>query len=155
MKVAKTKTKDTPTLRSKLVDFFDAASFLDNDMFDLGWPRMDTIWRSRVPAANITEDGNESNIELAIPGMSKKDFHINVENGNLVISAEKEEEKKEEKKNYRRREYNYNSFRRSFSLPETVNADAVKAQYKDGILELTVPKKAEAKKRPKKEIAIN
>lgn len=155
MKLTKSKTKETPTLRSRLADLFDADAFFDHDVLDAGWPRLDSIWKSRVPAANITENDNQFDIELAAPGMNKKDFKVNVQNGNLVISAEKEEEKEEKEKDYCRKEYNYSSFRRSFSLPESVNADAVKAEYKDGILKLTVPKKEEAKKQPKKEIAIS
>jgi len=155
MKVTKSKPKETPTLRSRLADFFDADSFFDSDFFEGGWPRLDTVWKSRIPAANITENDDAFEVELAVPGMDKKDFQVNVENGNLVISAEKEEEKEEKKKDYCRKEYNYDSFRRSFSLPETVNVDEVKAEYKDGILNLIVPKKEEAKKQPKKKIDIN
>ena len=155
MKLAKSKTKETPTLKSRLADFFDADSFVDDEFFESGWPRLDSVWKTRIPAANITENENEFDIQLAVPGLNKEDFKVKVHNGHLVISAEKEVEKEEKEKEYCRKEYNYNNFRRSFSLPEMVDPDAVKAEYKDGILKLTVPKKEESKKQAKKKIAIS
>lgn len=125
------------------------SSFFDDDWFD-----SDSQWLSRVPATNIKEEQDAFSIEMAVPGMSKKDFHINVENGMLTVSSEKEDESKEDKKHYRRREYNYRSFSRSFSLPETVKAEDIRAKYEDGLLKLSIPKKDEVKKAPKKEINI-
>lgn len=127
---------------------------LFSSFFDDDWFNADSQWLSRVPATNIKEQDGTYTIEMAVPGMSKKDFHIDIENGMLTVSSEKEEETKEDKKHYRRREYNYRSFSRSFSLPESVKADDIKAKYEDGVLKLSIPKKEEVKKAPKKQISI-
>ncbi|MEO9964223.1 MAG: Hsp20/alpha crystallin family protein [Reichenbachiella sp.] len=111
-------------------------------------------WRANVPAANVLETDNEFKIELAAPGMEKKDFHVNIENGALCISSEKEMELNDEQEDYTRKEFSFSSFSRSFLLPDSVNDDKVKATYKDGVLSITLPKKEEAKKLPKKEIKI-
>src|SRR5690606_30001297 len=80
-------------------------------------------------------------IELAAPGMKKEDFNITVENGVLTISSEKEEKKEETEKNYTRKEFSYSSFTRSFTLPENVSEDEIKAHYENGILKLVVAKR--------------
>ena len=108
---------------------------------------------SEVPAVNIKEDDKVFSLELAAPGMSKKDFRINVEDSNLIISCEKEEETKEEKENYTRREYSYNNFRRTFAIPANVLADKIEAKYDNGVLKLVIPKIEETKK-PATEIRI-
>ena len=100
---------------------------------------------ARVPAVNIAETENEFHIELAVPGLKKEDFKINLEKNVLSISAEKKEENIEEGKKYSKKEYSYNSFVRSFTLPETVDHAKIDAQYTDGILKLSVAKKEEAK----------
>ena len=112
-------------------------------------------WTSKIPAANIQEKDAEYVIELAAPGMEKKDFHVDVENGNLCISSEKKSETKEEDNGYTRKEFGYSSFSRSFALPDNVNEDKIKASYKDGILSLALPKKEGAESIPKKEIKIS
>jgi HSP20 family protein len=94
-------------------------------------------------------------LELAAPGMDKKDFKVNVENGTLTISAEKKEESKEEKKNYTRREYSYSSFSRSFRLPENCTAEKIDAKYDNGILRVTLPKKQMTLSQPAKEIKVS
>jgi len=106
-----------------------------------------------VPATNIIENENAFLIELSAPGFNKTDIKVEVENDTLVISAEHKEEKKEavpagrqEKSNYTRKEFNYGSFKRSFTLPETINTEGLEAKYEDGILKLTLPKKAEVAK---------
>ena len=141
--------KRKANLPSLFSSFFDTEPFFNNDWIG------QRLLSTEVPAANISESNGEFNIEVAAPGMSKDDFQITCENGMLTISAEKEEEKKKEEKNYTRREYNYNSFSRSFSLPETVKTDDVKAKYENGVLKLSVPKKEEAKKQVKKQIKIS
>ena len=100
-----------------------------------------------VPAVNITENVNDYNISVAAPGLKKNDFHINVDGNMLTISAEKEETKEEkEEENYTRKEYNYSSFSRSFTLPQEVNREKIEASYEDGVLKLVLPKKEEVKK---------
>lgn len=112
--------------------------------------------RSNVPAVNIQENEHEFQIDVAAPGMKKEDFKLNLDNNVLTISSEKEHknEEKDEKGNYTRREFSYQSFARSFSLPEMVNADQIKANYNDGILRISLPKKEEAKKRAPRSIDI-
>ena len=114
----------------------------------------DRFWFSKVPPVNIIEKDNEYWIEMAVPGMTKNDFHVTCENGLLTITAEKEERKEEKDKDYTRREYNYNTFSRTFTLPDYVKSEQVKAQYENGMLRMTLPFKAEAKA-TRKEIKIS
>ncbi len=100
---------------------------------------------SRVPAVNIAETDGDFQIELAVPGLKKEDFKINVDKNILSISAEKKSESTPEGKKYSKREYSYTSFVRSFTLPETIDHSKIDAAYTDGILKLTVAKKEEAK----------
>ena len=122
-----------------------------NDLMDFnGWGRTMTI-----PAVNITDNRDEYNISLAVPGLTKDDFNIDVEGNVLTISNEKEESKEEKDAKFTRREYSYSSFSRSFTLPDDVNREKIDAIYKDGILKLSLPKKEEAKKVPAaKHIAV-
>jgi len=100
---------------------------------------------ARVPAVNIAETDNAFNIELAIPGLKKEDFKINLDKNILSVSAEKKAENNAETKKYSKREYSYNSFVRSFTLPDSVDHSKIEADYTDGILTLTVGKREEAK----------
>jgi HSP20 family protein len=109
---------------------------------------------SRIPSVNITEGDKNFKIELAAPGFDKKDFKVETDNGMLTISSEKEKEDKEETDNYRRREFSYSSFRRSFQLPENSIQDKIEAKYENGVLKLTLPKKEISISKPKKEIKI-
>ena len=97
------------------------------------------------PSVNVLETEQAFRLEIAAPGLDKKDFNIQVEKDQLTISAEKEkrEESKDEQLNYTRREFNYTSFSRSFRLPETVDPEAVKAGYENGVLIIDLPKKPE------------
>lgn len=108
------------------------------------------------PAVNIKEGKDSFKIEVAAPGLSKKDFKIDIDNDLLTISSEKKEENQEKDgEKYMRREFSYCSFRRSFSLPETVDSDKIKASHKDGVLEITIPKREEAKVKPPRSIDIS
>lgn len=100
---------------------------------------------ARVPAVNIAENDNEFHIELAVPGLKKEDFKINLDKNILTVSAEKKTEANAESKKYSKREYSYNSFVRSFTLPDSVDHSKIEADYADGILKLTVAKREEAK----------
>lgn len=131
-------------------DLLDTDSFFAPALFDNAWD-----FSVKMPSANITENGKDYKIELAAPGLEKKDFKIELENKVLTISSEKEEEKKEENKNFKRREFSYSSFSRSFQLPEDVLADKIDAKYENGLLKLTVPKKEVAVSNPKKEIKVS
>ena len=100
---------------------------------------------TRVPAVNIAETENEFQIELAAPGLKKEDFKISVDKNVLSVSADKKTENVEEGKKFSKREYSYNSFTRSFTLPDVADHSKIEAEYTDGILKLNVAKKEEAK----------
>jgi len=148
MKTLQKNQEKTPVLRSSLWDMFDFDRFLDRDL--LGHQ-----WFNKVPAANIVDKKDNFSINLAVPGMEKKDFHVKIDNGLLTITAEKEEKVEEKDAEFTRREYNYNSFSRSFMLPDSVKPDKIKAKYENGVLNITLPKKEEVKKSSKTEIEIN
>jgi len=107
------------------------------------------------PAANILENPDAFELNLAAPGMKKDDFKIQLENNILTISAEIKDETEEEGKNYTRKEFHYGSFSRSFTLPKTIDFDKIKADYETGILKVILPKKDEARLDIKKEIKIS
>lgn len=111
--------------------------FLDTDrFFDADWLRQQS-----VPAANVMETDKGFEIELAVPGLSKKDFNITVQNHILSISSEKQEEKESKEEGYTRKEFGYSSFTRSFTLPENVSEENIHANYQDGILKIALAKK--------------
>src|ERR1700712_749244 len=118
-----------------------------NDVFDsiLNDSFLNDKLSSRTPAVNIAENENEFQIELAAPGLKKEDFKINLDKNILTVSADKKTETVEEGKKFSKREYSYNSFTRSFTLPEIADHTKIEAEYTDGILKLNVAKKEEAK----------
>ncbi len=122
-----------------------------NETLERLWSDESINW---MPAVNIKERAGDFIIDLAVPGMNKQDFHVEVDNGTLTVSGERHEEKNEENEQLSRREFHYGSFRRTFSLPDSANPDDVKATYKDGILSLVIQKKEESKLKPKKQITI-
>jgi HSP20 family protein len=107
-----------------------------------------------IPAVNVTEHKDEFRVELAVPGMKKDDFKIDVDGNMLTISSEKEESKEEKDKKFTRKEYNYSSFSRSFTLPDEINKEKIDAKYDNGILKIALPRKEEAKKLTAKHIAV-
>lgn len=135
-------------------DFFDM-----ENLFDEGWMKNmlpENFWNGKSvgPALNIKENDENFEIELAAPGFAKKDFNVTIEDGCLNISAEKESDEEHKEDNYTRREFSYNSFRRSLQLPDSIKDEDVKAKYNDGILSFTLSKKEEAKKIPPKKVKI-
>ena len=116
-----------------------------------------SLWQSAltVPAVNITENKDSYEISLAVPGMKKDDFMVEVNGNIMTISCEKEEKKEEKEQKYARKEYNYSSFSRSFALPEEVDLEKIDARYADGILKLALPRKAIAKTPAAKSITVN
>lgn len=100
---------------------------------------------SRVPAVNISETDQEYHIELAAPGLKKEDFKINLDRNMLSISVEKRAETTEENKKYNKKEYSYTSFVRSFSLPDSADNAQIEAEYNNGVLDIKVTKKEEAR----------
>lgn len=150
MTLARLNNNWTPSFPSLLDRFFEG------DLMD--WSNSNFAGtNSTLPAVNIREDDNEFHLEVAAPGMKKDDFKVNYDNGRLTISSEhKSEEEKKEGENVMRREFNYQSFQRSFSVAENaVDAEKIKASYKNGILYISMPKREEVKPKPAKEIRIS
>jgi len=108
-----------------------------------------------LPKVNIKEEADAFIVEMAVPGLKKSDFNLNLENNILSISAEIEENNEEKKEGYTRREFGYSSFKRTFSLPETVEDSKINAKYNEGILNIHLPKKEEAKQKPPRNIQIS
>ena len=108
-----------------------------------------------VPAVNISETENEYTLEMAVPGMKKSDLNINLDHNVLTISSEQEEKKEEKDKNFTRKEFSYQSFARSFTLPETVDQEKVSAKQTNGVLKVVLPKKEEAKVPSSKVIKVS
>jgi HSP20 family protein len=138
--------KKDRTFFPSIVDEFFGRDFLPNLFeFQTG---------INMPSVNIVEGKNDFRIEVAAPGLQKDDFKINLDNNVLTISSEKEEKQEEKDERYMRREFSYTSFRRSFSLPQTVEADKISANHNNGVLSISIPKKEEAKVKPAKQIEI-
>lgn len=128
--------------------------FFDNELFDWSNRNFSTT-NTTLPSVNLKESSDEFEVEVAAPGLDKKDFKIEVNHGALTISSEKrsENETKDGQK-FTRREFSYQSFSRSFTLPETVESDKISARYDNGILKVVIPKREEAKPRPPRMIEI-
>lgn len=127
---------------------------LIDDLINTDWNLKVPSFSSTVPAVNIKELDSQFEIELAVPGMKKDDFEIEVEDGVLSISSTQEEEQVNEKGKFTRREFSYSSFRRSFTLPDSVDPTKIDATYKQGVLLVLLPKHKEAQPQPKKLIKI-
>ncbi|SDF57258.1 HSP20 family protein [Dyadobacter soli] len=121
--------------------------FLFDDSFS-PWPDRNDLerflGRQSVPAANITENKQAFSIRVAAPGLTKDDFKIDLHDDFIVISSEKKSNSEEEENGYKRKEFSYNSFSRSFQLPDQIDKDKIEATYQDGILAISLPKKAVA-----------
>lgn len=132
--------------------FFD--DFLSRDLFDDLNVYQRASW---APSVNIKETEKEFSLEMAVPGFSKEDFEVNVENNILTISSSKKEEKEEkaEKENYVKKEFHYSTFKRSFTLNEkSIDTDNIEAKYENGILHVSIPKKIVQVEKKNKTIAI-
>lgn len=107
------------------------------------------------PAMNVKEIGKDIQVELAAPGLTKEDFKITLDDGLLTVSAEKEEKKEEEREGFLRKEFNYNSFSRTISLPDNVDENKeIQASYKDGVLKMMLHKKEGAETKKLKQIQV-
>ncbi len=109
---------------------------------------------STLPAVNIKETEEGFEVGVAAPGFDKSEFNIELDNNLLTVSSEKKEENEVEGERYTRKEFSYQSFKRSFTLPEDVDGDKISAKYDNGILNISIPKKEEAKPKPAKKIAV-
>ena len=130
--------------------------FFEGDMMD--WSNSNFAGsNSTLPAVNVRENGDEFLIDVAAPGMTRDHFKVNYDNGRLTISSEIKDEKVEKPdEKYTRREYSYTSFQRTFTIPENVvNGEKISANYTDGILHISLPKKEEVKPKPAREIKIH
>jgi len=135
--------------------------FLFDDFFNPGFSNWglenfsDT--HTTVPRVNVKENKDNFVVEVAAPGMNKKDFKIQLDGNLLTLSSEKTEQSEEDNKDekFSRREFSYQSFQRTFTLPkDVVDADKIQAKYENGLLHLEIPKKEEAKVKPPKQIQI-
>ena len=127
-------------------NFMNYNNILNDDFFE---------GDSLLPAMNVKEDDDILEIEFAAPGFSKDEFEITIENDILHVSGERSKEKEETDKDYSRKEFNYDSFRRSIKLPVNIDSESkVKATYKKGILKLNLLKVKEVKKEIEKVIEI-
>lgn len=125
--------------------------FLDGNL--AGW---NNNANTTVPSVNIKETKDGFEVAVAAPGFDKSDFKVELDHDVLTISSEKKTENEvKEGEQYTRREYSYESFKRSFSVPESADGNKINAQYTNGILQISIPKKEEAKPQPKKVIEIN
>jgi len=138
------KSKDFPVLPNVFNDFFrdwSTSNFSDTN--------------TTLPAVNIKENENEFLVDVAVPGMEKGDFKIDLDNDILTISSEKTLNNEDSDEKYTRKEYSYLSFKRSFTLPKgIVDSDNISATYKNGELKITIPKLEEAKPKPVKLIEV-
>lgn len=137
-----TLVKFNPTQRnngSLLPGFNDVFDSIFNDTF------FNDRMVTRVPAANISESEDHYHVELAAPGLKKEDFKISLERNVLNISVEQQKHNHNTQKNYSKREFSYNSFVRSFTLPESANEESIEASYTDGVLKIDIAKREEAK----------
>ena len=146
-------TKTSPHRKSNLPMWS-----LFDDIFDREWPSVfsqNFNTGMSLPMVNIKETAEDYFVEMAVPGLKKSDFNIVLDNQVLSISTETEEQKDLKEENYTRREFGYASFKRSFTLPETVDEGKIKAKYDEGILSINLPKKEEAKQKPARSIKIS
>ena len=147
MTLVKFKKPRVPWYDSMFTDLLGSDRLLTNDFL------LEDKW---MPAMNVKETEEHFEIEMAAPGFNKKDFEISIENGLLKISAENSEEIKEEEGDYTRKEFNYNSFLRSFTLPDNVNEEEmIDATYKRGILKLVLNKIHVDEVTPKRVIEVH
>ncbi|SDR66229.1 Hsp20/alpha crystallin family protein [Gramella sp. MAR_2010_147] len=130
-----------------------------DDMFRTDWlggtTNVNSIGTS-IPAVNIKETEDSFNVEVAAPGKAREDFNIELDNDVLTISSEekKENESTDKEGRFTRKEFSYSTFKRAFSLPDSVDSAKISASYHNGVLEIALPKKEEAKVQAKRLIEI-
>ncbi len=144
-----------PTTSRKPATITNSFDSMFNEFFNRDFPvsfQNGNIQKS--PAVNIAESDNAYRIEVAAPGLAKEDFEIKVENELLSISAKKEVKEETKDENYTRREFSYFEFKRNFHLPETIDTNSIKASYENGVLNVVLEKKPEARPLPPRVIEI-
>jgi HSP20 family protein len=126
------------------------SSLFDDDFFPVVSGR-----NTSMPAVNIKEDEKKFTLDLAVPGIDKKDLKIEINEDVITISSEHSDEKVDSRDDFKRREFSFTTFCRSFYLPENVSKDKIEANYKDGILSVVLPKDEEEKVKLAREIKIS
>jgi HSP20 family protein len=139
-----------PTIAKRSYRPFYMGSIFDDDFF----PVMPNN-TSSMPAVNIKEDEKRFMLDLAVPGIDKKELKIDINEDVLTISSETKNESEENKDGYKRKEFSYSSFCRSFQIPENVSKDKIEANYKDGVLSVTLPKNEEEKHKISRQVKIS
>jgi HSP20 family protein len=139
-----------PTIIRRSFRPFDMPDLFDKDFFPVLFNRTDSM-----PAVNLHEDEKNYTLELAVPGIEKKDLKIDINEDVLTISSEIKNEAEESRNGYKRKEFSYSSFSRSFYIPENVNRDMIEANYKDGILSVALPKQEMEKDKIARQIKIS
>ena len=139
-----------PTIAKRSFRPFYLGNIFDDDFFP-GLPSNS----GSMPAVNIREDEKRFLLDLAVPGIDRKDLKIDINEDILTIASETRNESEENKDGYKRKEFSYSSFCRSFQIPENVNKEKIDASYKDGILSVTLPKFEEEKSRISRQIKIS
>ena len=127
---------------------------LVNDFMGPDWFGGTENWNTSVPAVNIKNNEKDFELELAVPGFKRDDFTVEVDNDVLTISSEVKTENEETKDNYTRKEFSFSSFKRAFTLPETVDGSKIDAKYEDGVLRVVLPKREESLPKPKRLVSI-
>ena len=136
------------TLRRPMRNLFNFHNQMDqvfSDLFASHEGETDTESTSWMPTVDISETENGFEIRAELPGVSEEDVNVSVTDNRLTIKGEKRQEAETDEKNYRRVERRYGSFQRRFTLPKHIETDAIKAEFKDGVLTLEIPKAEAAK----------
>ncbi len=126
-----------------------------DDFFNANWNFEVPNYSHSLPAVNIKEADKEFTLQIASPGLTKEDFEVSFEDNVLSIEVVKKNDVKENNNDFTRFEFDYNSFKRSFTIPESVEINKIEASYLNGILNINLTKKKEAQPVPKKLIKIN
>jgi Molecular chaperone (small heat shock protein) len=141
-----------PTITRRSFRPFYMPNFFDNELFPM---LSNNNAKSTMPAVNIREDDKNYVLDFAIPGIDKKDLKIDMNEDVLTISSEVKNESEENKDGYKRKEFSYSAFSRSFYIPENVDREKIGANYKDGVLTVSLPKQEEEKNKISKTIEIS
>ena len=145
-------TKWRPKVSTGLDRFFDS---FRKDEFP-AWSRLNFASEdSTLPAVNVKETNDDFRLEVAAPGLQKKDFNVSVENGVITIYGERKNQEERNDNGYTRKEFSYQSFQRSFNLPDSVDETKINAKYNDGILHLSLPKRHHSKTKQAKIIKVS
>jgi HSP20 family protein len=139
-----------PTITRRSFRPFYMPNIFDEDLFTGLSNRT-----ASMPAVNIKEDEKKYSLELAIPGINKNDLKIDIKEDVITISSEMKKESEENSDGYKRKEFSYSAFSRSFYVPENVNKEKIEASHRDGVLYVTLPKEDEQKSKISKTIEIS